>query len=123
MTTSRRDVLGDAGKGTIAITDLSAGVKSLLTTIQSDLYSRASASFKDHTKQITSWDDFVPALNAKNVCLIPHCLTEACEDELKTLSARSEEEGVAQDERAPSMGAKSLCIPFDQPEGITAEMK
>lgn len=65
----------------------------------------------------------MPALNSKNVCLIPHCLTEECEDELKKLSARAEESDVPQDEKAPSMGAKSLCIPFDQPEGIEVGTK
>jgi len=68
--------------------------------------------------QCTEWDKFVPALNDRNVVLIPHCLTEKCEDEIKEMSARKEVGDVPQDEKAPSMGAKSLCIPFDQPEGI-----
>ena len=117
VTTSRRDIQGN--KGTIAITELASGVKSLLDTIQKDLYDRADKEFKSHVKHITSWDDFVPALNSKNVCLIPHCLTEECEDQIKDLSARKEEnDDTPQDERAPSMGAKSLCIPFEQPEGL-----
>lgn len=117
VTTSRRDIQGN--KGTIAITELASGVKILLDTIQKDLYDRADEEFKSHVKRIIKWDDFVPALNSKNVCLIPHCLTEKCEDEIKDLSARKEEDDdTPQDERAPSMGAKSLCIPFDQPEGL-----
>ena len=36
------------------------------------------------------------------------------EDEIKKRSARQAVAGEAEDERAPSMGAKSLCIPFDQ---------
>ena len=117
VTTSRRDIQGN--KGTIAITELASGVKTLLDTIQKDLYDRADEEFKSHVKRIIKWDDFVPALNSKNVCLIPHCLTEKCEDEIKDLSARKEEDDdTPQDERAPSMGAKSLCIPFDQPEGL-----
>ena len=116
VTTSRRDIQGDDGKGSIAITDLLKGVQDLLETIQKDLYDRANQSFTSHRKQITSWDDFVPALNSKNVCLIPHCLTEKCEDEIKDMSARKEDDDTPQDERAPSMGAKSLCIPFEQPE-------
>ena len=117
VTTSRRDIQGN--KCTIAITELASGVKNLLDTIQKDLYDRADKEFKSHVKHINKWDDFVPALNSKNVCLIPHCLTEKCEDEIKDLSARKEEnDDTPQDERAPSMGAKSLCIPFDQPEGL-----
>ena len=117
VTTARRDILGN--KGTIQISNLAAGVKELLETIQKDLYNRADQEFKSHVKKITNWDDFVPALNSKNVCLIPSCLTEQCEDEIKDLSARKEEDDdTPQDERAPSMGAKSLCIPFDQPAGV-----
>ena len=116
VTTSRRDI---EGKGTIQISELATGVQELLDTIQKDLYDSADEKFKSHVKKISDWDDFVPALNSKNVCLIPSCLTEKCEDEIKDLSARKEEnDDTPQDERAPSMGAKSLCIPFDQPEGV-----
>ena len=115
VTTSRRDILGKDGKGSIPITELNTEVPKLLETIQANLYDRADETFKSHRVQVTNWDDFVPALNNKNLILMPFCLTEACEDEIKDLSVRKDEDV---DERAPSMGAKSLCIPFDQPEGI-----
>ena len=119
VTTSRRDVPGKDGKGQIQITELGTEVPKLLETIQADLYQRASEKYKSHTKEITNWDDFVPALDAKNVCLIPFCLTSKCEDEIKDMSARKvQDENVPEDARAPSMGAKSLCIPFEQPGGI-----
>jgi prolyl-tRNA synthetase len=117
ITTSRRDIADkDAAKSKIPISELNTAVPALLETIQKDLYDRADEKFKSHIKTITKWDDFVPALNGKNICLIPHCLREECEDEVKDLSARKaeEESGVAQDAKAPSMGAKSLCIPFEQ---------
>ena len=106
VTTSRRDIEGNDGKGTIQITELAPGVKALLESIQNDLYSRADEVYKAHTKTITSWDEFVPALNDKNVCLIPHCLTEKCEDEIKEMSARTDSDEVV-DEKAPAMG---VCI-------------
>ena len=119
VTTSRRDIAGKEGKGTVPITAINTQVPALLEQIQSDLYARAEESFKTHRKNITSWDEFVPALNAKNVIMIPHCLTEKCEDEIKEMSARKDVgDDTPQDEKAPSMGAKSLCIPFEQPEGI-----
>lgn len=120
VTTSRRDLPKEDSKGQIQITELNTAVPALLEEIQSDLYDRANEKFSTHVKHITNWDDFVPSLNDKNVCLIPHCLTEECEDQIKDLSARKAEEqsGVPQDEKAPSMGAKSLCIPFEQPTGI-----
>ena len=125
VTTSRRDIPGKEGKGQTAITQLGAEVPKLLEAIQKDLYDRADAKFKEHTIKIERWEDFVPSLNKKNVNLIPHCLREECEDSIKDLSARREvEDDTPQDERAPSMGAKSLCIPFEQPrEGIEAGRK
>lgn len=125
VTTSRRDIAGKDGKGKIPITELAKEVPALLETIQKDLYERAEEKFKSHVKQITEWDDFVPALNGKNVCLIPHCLTEECEDQIKELSARKDvgADDAPEDAKAPSMGAKSLCIPFEQPTGITDETK
>ncbi|PYH91713.1 prolyl-tRNA synthetase [Aspergillus ellipticus CBS 707.79] len=120
VTAARRDVPGKEGKAPIQISELSTAVPALLETIQADLFKRADDEYRSHRKIITNWDDFTPALNDKNVCMIPFCLTEECEDQIKDMSARKAEEdsGEAQDSRAPSMGAKSLCIPFDQPEGI-----
>jgi prolyl-tRNA synthetase len=121
VTYSRRDVAGKEGKSDFPITELKTKVPALLDTIQQDLYDRADEKFKSHTKKISEWKDFVPALNDRNVCLIPHCLTELCEEEIKELSANKAEaeSGEAQDAKAPSMGAKSLCIPFEQPaEGL-----
>lgn len=121
VTTSRRDYAGkEGGKETIPVADIPKAVPELLETIQSDLYKRADEQFKSHVKMLTNWAEFTPALNDKNLCLIPHCLTEECEDEIKAMSQRTaeEESGVAQDAKAPSMGAKTLCIPFEQPGGI-----
>lgn len=120
VTAARRDIPGKDGKSAIPIQELSAAVPAMLETIQADLYRRADETFTNNRKIITNWDEFPPALNAKNVCIIPHCLTEKCEDEIKEMSARKaeEESGVPEDAKAPSMGAKSLCIPFDQPPGI-----
>ena len=109
VTTSRRDMPKKESKGSIPITEINTEVPKLLEQIQADLYNRADETFKSHRVQVTKWDEFVPALNNKKVVLIPHCLTEACEDEIKDLSARREVGDVPQDEKAPSMGAKSLC--------------
>ncbi|CRG83739.1 prolyl-tRNA synthetase [Talaromyces islandicus] len=122
VTAARRDVLGKDGKSQIELKDLTTAVPALLDTIHDNLYRRADEQFRAHRRTLTKWDDFVPLLNEKNLLLIPHCLTEACEDQIKELSARKAEEDsdVPEDARAPSMGAKSLCIPFEQPEGIEA---
>ena len=115
VATARRD---NGDKGSISISDLAAKVPELLERIQHDMFTKASSDYESHRKLITEWKDFVPALNAKNVCIIPHCLDGKCEDKIKELSANQVNDGETVDVRAPSMGAKSLCIPFEQPEGL-----
>jgi len=119
VTTSRRD---QTGKDTIAIPDLATKVPELLETIQADMFSRASEEYASHRKIVREWKDFVPELNQKNVLLVPHCTGGACEDEIKKDSS-GQIEGQEVDVRAPSMGAKSLCIPDEQPEEIAEGTK
>jgi len=113
---ARRDT---GAKGTIPISSIVTEVPALLETIQSDMYNKAEAAFRSHRIVISKWDEVVPALDAKNVVLIPHCLQEKCEDKVKeiTTGKPDESDGPA-DQKAPSMGMKSLCIPFEQPEGV-----
>jgi len=40
-----------------------------------------------------------------------------CEDNVKDDSKGRVDADTPEDSRAPSMGAKSLCIPFEQPDG------
>lgn len=42
---------------------------------------------------------------------------EECEDEIKERSKGRNDDDGPEDTKAPSMGAKSLCIPFEQPAG------
>jgi len=102
----------DTGEKTpLAVADIATTVPALLETIQSDMFNRAKETFSSRLKTVTKWDDIVPALDAKNIVVIPWCEVEACEDDIKERSGRAAE---PQDERAPSAGAKSLAIPFDQ---------
>ncbi|KAK4895372.1 hypothetical protein LTR27_006436 [Elasticomyces elasticus] len=114
ITFSRRD---QEGKGTMSLSDIGTGIPKLLETIQSDMFKKASDEYAEHRKQITEWKDFVPNLNQKNVVVVPHCATGECEDEIKKDSS-GQVEGQEVDVRAPSMGAKSLCIPDEQPGEI-----
>lgn len=125
VTTSRRDIENkDEARGEIKVDDLKTAVPELLETIQNAMFEKADKAYRSHRIQLTNWDDFVPTLNGKNVCLVPHCEGEKCEDEVKAKSARTAlGDGVAEDKQAPAMGAKSLCIPFEQPEGIDGETK
>jgi len=122
ITASRRDTLltdPNHSKSEIPLSDLATAVPALLEEIQKAMFTRADEAYASHRKQITSWNDFVPALNAKNVVVVPHCTSGDCEDEIKkdSTGAAPGVDGAEVDVRAPSMGAKSLCIPAVQPDG------
>ncbi|KAI6159046.1 prolyl-tRNA synthetase [Pisolithus thermaeus] len=104
----RRDT---GAKAPIPLSELKAVVPGLLETIHKDMYTKALNEYNSRLKEVTRWEDFVPTLDNKCIAVIPWCEEEACEDDIKERSARSAE---PQDERAPSAGAKSLAIPFDQ---------
>ena len=120
VTTSRRDIDNkDEARGETPISELKDAIPALLDTIQADMFKKADDAYRAHRVQVTDWKNFIPTLNGKNVVLVPHCEDGKCEDEIKEMSARKEEgDNTAEDARAPAMGAKSLCIPFEQPEGI-----
>lgn len=113
----RRD---NGEKSSVPLSELASCVSTLLDAVQANLYQRAKAAYDSHIIKVYTWDDFVPALNAKNVIMIPWCEKEECEDDIKERSARREDESEPVDDKAPSMGAKSLCIPFAQPTGADA---
>ena len=66
-------------------------------------------------KVCLEWDEFVKLLNAKMILLSPFCGEPKCEASVKEQSASFENNdedgtGIAQ------MGAKTLCIPLEQPK-------
>lgn len=87
----------------------------LLDTVQKDLYEKACKELESHKVLLANWSDFTPHLDKKNIILAPFCGNIDCEDKIKADSTR-DDDGV--DSGAPSMGAKSLCIPLDQPTDI-----
>lgn len=111
--TARRDT---AEKTTVPLDGLAKSMNEMLEKIQEDMYQKAKTEYDAHVIKVTEWSKFVPALDAKNVILVPFCKTESCEDKIKENSARQVDGDEPVDERAPSMGAKSLCIPLEQPE-------
>ncbi|KAG9284251.1 hypothetical protein G9A89_002061 [Geosiphon pyriformis] len=102
-------------KEPIPLSELTTRIPETLRTIQEEMFKRAKKVYDDHVKTVLNWEDFVPTLDDKNFVLTPWCEEEKCEDGIKERSARTNTEQEPQDDKAPSMGAKSLCIPFDQP--------
>ena len=105
--------------------DISVSVAAELAEIQKGMFERAKAAVDAQTKMVTEWETFTPALNEKCRILAPWCGSEACEDATKKKSAEESKvllnDGKDEDEKAPSMGAKSLNIPFDQPTDCKTE--
>lgn len=114
VTAVRRD---NSQKYSVKLNELEKRIPEILQEMQVGLLEKARKDFDEHRVMVHDWKDFVPTLNAKNVIVSPWCGDGDCEDDIKDSSAKKddgEEEEV--DEKSPSMGAKSLCIPFDQPE-------
>jgi prolyl-tRNA synthetase len=113
---STLSVRRDTGvKSPIPMANLAKDVHDLLDTIHNDMYLKAKATYDNSVVQVKEWNEFVPALNKKCLVMAPWCEAEACEDDIKASSARIAQGDEPVDEKAPSMGAKSLCIPFEQP--------
>jgi len=108
----RRD---NGSKEPIPLAEIVSRISDTLKTIQKDMFDRAKKVYDDHVKIVLKWEDFVPTLDGKNFVLIPWCEEEKCESSIKVKSTRQVTEQEAEDEKAPSMGAKSLCIPLEQP--------
>ena len=107
----------DSRRYNIALGDLETRIPEIMDEMHNDLFAKAKEAFDSHRVIVNEWKDFVPNLNKKNVILAPWCGVMECEEDIKDSSAKQDDgEEIEVDEKAPSMGAKSLCIPFDQPE-------
>ncbi|KAJ2554897.1 hypothetical protein EV175_002435 [Coemansia sp. RSA 1933] len=100
----------------ISLDSLESSVQLLMVNIQDEMLARARATMDSRIKTVYKWEDFVPTLNNKCLVLTPWCERSDCEDQIKDRSARDVQGDEPEDEKAPSMGAKSLCLPFKQPQ-------
>ncbi|XP_038616889.1 bifunctional glutamate/proline--tRNA ligase [Tachyglossus aculeatus] len=101
----RRDT-GD--KITIAENEAEAKLKTILEEIHVNLFNRASEDLKTHMVVANTMEDFQKVLDSGKIAQIPFCGEIHCEDWIKKTTARDQD----LEPGAPSMGAKSLCIPF-----------
>jgi len=101
-------------KMTMRRAGLKDDIPALLETIQSSMFAKARQEMTDHIKVVKNFDDFLLHLENKCLLQVPFCGAEDCEDEIKEMSKKDE----SLEPGAPSMGAKSLCIPFTQPAQI-----
>lgn len=112
---SRRDTLK---KDTYSGDNFTETIQKLLDQIHDDMYERAEKDLKSNIAVVDTWAEFLQHLDQKHIIMAPFCLGKECEEAIKKDSAR---DAVVED-GAPAMGAKSLCIPFDQPKPITSQV-
>jgi len=91
----------------------------LLDEIHGNLLQKATNDLTSHTILLKDWSQFSNNLDKKNIILAPFCGDGSCEDKIKADSARNEDVEPGE----PSMGAKSLCIPLEQPAPIQGSDK
>uniref|UniRef100_A0A8B9PSY0 Bifunctional glutamate/proline--tRNA ligase n=1 Tax=Apteryx owenii TaxID=8824 RepID=A0A8B9PSY0_APTOW len=83
-------------------------LEQILEEIHANLYNRASEDLKSHMVVANTMEDFQKELDSGKIVQIPFCGEIECEDWIKKTTARDQD----LEPGAPSMGAKSLCIPF-----------
>lgn len=92
------------GKEFVAWADLAARVPVLLEEIQRDMFAKAKKEFDECLETVYNFEDFMAALDRRHMCLAPWCEDMDVEEDVKKRSTT-----------ADAMGAKTLCIPFEQP--------
>ncbi|KAF8562098.1 hypothetical protein P879_08103 [Paragonimus westermani] len=98
----------NSAKLRIPMDQLCDRLPSLLDTIHADMLCKATTEFAEHIRTASNLNELCAALDAKSLALAPFCGDSDCEEVIRNESARN----VALELGAPSMGAKSLCIPF-----------
>lgn len=91
-------------KQNVPLDCLSSRVGELLEEIQKDMFERAKVKRDSCIVKAENWDEFINALNNKMMVLAPWC------DEVDV------EEDVKAKTKGEMGAAKTLCMPFDQPE-------
>ncbi|VDD83405.1 unnamed protein product [Mesocestoides corti] len=96
-------------KRAIPLSQLNTAMPALLDEIHSIMLTRAVEEQVSHIVSAEDMEGLTRALDKKCLVLAPFCGEPACEDAVRTESAQN----VVVTPGAPSMGAKSLCVPFD----------
>jgi len=103
----RRDTFA---KQSIKISSAKESVSRLLDDIQNNLFETAKRKRDNKLKIVQTMEQFNQHLNDKCLILAPFCGDENCEEEIKKATSGVDSTG------SKIMGAKSLCIPFEQPK-------
>ncbi|XP_075060370.1 bifunctional glutamate/proline--tRNA ligase isoform X4 [Mixophyes fleayi] len=95
-------------KLTITEEQAESKLQDILEEIHTTLYNRALSDLTSHMVVANTMEEFQKQLETGKIVQIPFCGEIDCEDWIKKTTARDQD----LEPGAPSMGAKSLCIPF-----------
>uniref|UniRef100_A0A2A4J4S7 Bifunctional glutamate/proline--tRNA ligase n=1 Tax=Heliothis virescens TaxID=7102 RepID=A0A2A4J4S7_HELVI len=115
-----RRLTGD--KTTLKRADAGKLLLEMLEKTHHEMFQRATKERDGRLSMVDKWEDFTDALERKHILLAPFCGEIPCEDNIKNDSARTDDDPTTE-VKAPAMGAKSLCVPFQQPRALTASDK
>ncbi|XP_070760876.1 bifunctional glutamate/proline--tRNA ligase isoform X1 [Enoplosus armatus] len=101
----RRD---SGAKVTIPDAEVEKRLVAMLEDIQNSLFKKASDDLKSNMVAVDTMEQFQKELDQGKIVQIPFCGGIECEDWIKKTTAKDQD----LEPGAPSMGAKSLCIPF-----------
>ena len=98
----------------------------LLRTIHAEMYEKAEKARDEHLRNVDNWDDFMAALNNRDICLADWCDVKECEERIKDQSKEESMkamEDMNEDEALLTGSAKTLCIPFRMGRQASGEEK
>ncbi|GFW45776.1 hypothetical protein TNCV_4494971 [Trichonephila clavipes] len=108
-------------KITMGIDSAPNSILMLLDHIHNSMFEKAKKAMDEHLAVSYNWSEFCSKLDQKFIIMAPYCGEIECEEQIKKESAKTADEML--EPGAPSMGAKSLCIPFKQPAQIQSDTK
>lgn len=89
----------------------------LLDTIQQEMLLRAR-NIRDHCISVAyNWNDFMAAIDSKQMVLTPWCTETRCEEEVKSRSveyAASRGNDAVEEQNSLTGAVKTLCLPFEE---------
>lgn len=79
------------------------------------MYDKALQARESHLKNASNWDEFMGALNNRDIVLADWCDCVECEERIKDLSKEESMkamEAMNEEETLLTGSAKTLCIPY-----------
>ena len=88
------------------------------------MYQKAEAARDEHLRTVSNWDEFMAALNNRDICLADWCDEKECEERIKDVSKEESMkmmEEMNEDEALRTGSAKTLCIPYQMGKQASGE--